>query len=148
MPSQLRPDGTLAMQAASAIRQLKARYCQCVDGKRWDELRGLFTPDAVTQTGARGQWRDRDAFVDKVALLFATATTRHSVEYRAITLQLPAGARGVWTMQDRLCFVDHTAPGGLRYWQGSGLYHEDYVQVDGRWLIRSMRLERTDMPAS
>ena len=132
------------LQAIEAIRQLKARYCLCVDHKRWDELRQLFTPDATTETGGQGRWRDVDAFVDKVAAIFATARTLHSVSTSLITLHSSTSASGSWSMEDRLWFADANAPGGWRHWLGSGRYRDDYVLLQGRWLIRTMQLERVD----
>lgn len=130
--------------AVQAIQHLRARYCLCVDGKRWDELRRLFSPDATTETGGQRRWRSRDEFVDKVAAIFATAVTLHSVATPLITLHTATTASGVWTMEDRLWFADDSEPSGWRHWQGSGRYHEDYVRVDGRWFIQRLRLERVD----
>jgi hypothetical protein len=33
--------------AVEAIKQLKARYCQCLDTNDWSGLRSVFTVDAV-----------------------------------------------------------------------------------------------------
>ena len=35
------------------IRQVKYRYLRCVDLKLWDELAGVFTPDATVDYGTR-----------------------------------------------------------------------------------------------
>ncbi|PIF73699.1 SnoaL-like protein [Variovorax sp. 54] len=136
--------GIEALEAIEAIRQLKARYCLCVDGQRWDELRELFTPEAATDTGGQGRSRGRDSFVDKVSTLLTGAVTLHVAGMPFITLQSSTAAHGIWTMEDRLWFPDAAAPDGWRHWQGSGRYHEDYVRVQGRWLIRTMRLERVE----
>lgn len=145
MPGSL---GTMeALEAVQAIQHLRARYCLCVDGKLWDELRKLFSPDAITETSGQGRWRSRDEFVDKVAAIFATAVTLHSVATPWITLHTATTASGVWTMEDRLWFADDAEHSGWRHWQGSGRYHEDYVRVDGRWLIQRLRLERVDPSA-
>lgn len=132
------------LEAVQAIQHLRVCYCLYVDGKHWDELRGLFTPDATTETGSQGHWRSRDEFVDKVAAIFATAVTLHSVATPLITLHTATTASGVWTMEDRLWFADETQSTGWRHWQGRGCYHEDYVQKDGRWLIHRLRLQRVD----
>lgn len=45
------------LEDAHEIGQLRARYCQCLDDGRWDELAGLFTEDGafVGLATARGR---------------------------------------------------------------------------------------------
>lgn len=131
--------------ALEEIRQLKADYFLCVDGKRWDDLRELFTPDATTDTQGQGCLRDREGFVAAVSRLFADAVTFHTGAMPRIVLHSAQAASGIWTMQDRLWFAQkHEAGDSWRYWHGVGRYHEDYQRVDGRWRIRTLRLERVD----
>lgn len=72
-------------------------------------------------------------------------TSVHHGHTPEITLTSETTATGVWAMEDRLCF---TKGSDSEYLHGYGFYHEEYRQVDGRWLISYGRLERLRVDAS
>jgi hypothetical protein len=53
------------LQDLEAIKTLKARYCHLVDARKWDELEGLWTDDAVCDYGFFGCYRGRTEIVNK-----------------------------------------------------------------------------------
>lgn len=56
----------ITLEDVEEIRQLKARYCRCVDLKRWDELREVFS-DRCCYEGTAATAAGRDEFVWAVA---------------------------------------------------------------------------------
>ena len=56
-----------------------------------------------------------------------------------IEITSPTTAKGIWAMEDVLRWPEG-AP--MKTLQGYGHYHETYERVDGRWLIKSLRLSR------
>lgn len=130
--------GTLA--EIEAIKQLKARYCRFLDAKDWQAWRQIFTDDFVSDTSPAGGQvvEGADAFVAFVRgnLGKPSQPTVHQVHAPEIELTSPTTANGVWALND----VVRLAPGiNLN---GYGHYHETYVKVDGRWLIRTSTLTR------
>jgi hypothetical protein len=57
-----------------------------------------------------------------------------------ITIESSTSARAIWSMTDHLFMP----PGGeYSVMTGYGFYHEIYEKIDGSWLIKSLRIERT-----
>ena len=51
-------------------------------------------------------------------------------------------ARGVWAMEDLIWWPEGSRRKTLH---GFGHYHETYEKIDGRWLIKTLRLTRLRM---
>lgn len=132
--------------AAARIERLKARYFRCLDTKDWACLETLFTPDAQAVYNVEGSGdlgTPDDPVTGPVAI---AAFIRRGVEHLVtvhhghmpeIEITSPTTATGVWAMEDIL-----QTPGGENTLQGWGHYHETYERIDGRWLIRTLRLTR------
>lgn len=131
-------DAATTLCELEAIKQLKARYCRYLDTKRWDDWRRLFTDDFVSDTSQAGGKRisGADDFVAFVRHALDKQPTVHQVHAPEITLTSPTTATGVWALED----VVRLAPGVNL--NGYGHYHETYVKVDGRWLIKTSTLTR------
>jgi hypothetical protein len=129
-----------------ALKRLKAAYCRFVDTKRWDDLRGLFTPDARFEGFAAAlSGGGVDRFIAGISARFATATSAHHCHMPEIAFTGPDAARGVWAMMDH---VDLGAGEALaeapesRGFVGMGHYEDEYRRVDGNWKIAFSRLTR------
>ncbi|OBK18846.1 nuclear transport factor 2 family protein [Mycobacterium asiaticum] len=133
-------DTAAALWEIEEIKQLKARYCRYLDAKRWEDWRGLFADDFVSDTSASGGKviQGADDFVSYVrgALGKASQPTAHQVHAPEITLTSDTTASGVWALHD----VVRLGPGVNL--DGRGHYHETYEKVDGRWLIKTSTLTR------
>ena len=132
--------------ATEEIAQLKARYFRCLDTKDWACLETLFTPDAqaVYDTEGSGDLGTPDNPVTGPAAIAAFIrqgvehlVTVHHGHMPEIQITSPTTASGIWAMEDIL-----RTPGGDDVLQGWGHYHETYERIDGRWLIRTLRLTR------
>jgi hypothetical protein len=122
------------------IKQLKARYFRLMDQKRWDEFADLFTEDceqswqdAPGQPAAGGSGRDNVVSFIRDSLSGMRST--HHGHMPEIELTSPTSAVGIWAL------YDHCTADGEIIFDGAGYYRDQYEKRDGRWLIRSTRLE-------
>jgi len=129
-----------------AAHELKARYVELMDARRWDEWAALFVDDAVLDARedmalhgfppehgvVRGRTRilrgSRGALDGTVSHHRVWAPTCEAVDAEVV--------RATWSMSDR---IEH--PDG-RVLAGRGTYHDEYVRTDAGWQIRSIRLTR------
>lgn len=135
------------LEAAEAVRSLKARYAELVDaryaggGPRPAEelaalagqIAALFTEDAVWDAGGRlGTCRGRDA----IRARMAEPTLRFSRHYfvNPVIEVEGARARARWEL-----LAPCTLPDGRPAWM-AGVEHDEYARVDGLWLHGSMKL--------
>ncbi|HKY93096.1 MAG TPA: nuclear transport factor 2 family protein [Nevskiaceae bacterium] len=132
----------LPLEDYELIRQLKYRYCRCIDTANLDELRELFTEDAgVCYVGGsyRFEAQGRDKIIEAIGHAFhAEAIAVHHVNHPEIQLTSPTEATGVWYLKDWFCDLRHKI-----YTDGAALYRDRYVKRDGRWLIQYASYERT-----
>lgn len=141
--------------AIDAIRQLKARYFRFLDAKAWDDLRTVFTRDAVfdLRAGATAdpgdgsaeaaetaylELRGRDAIVDAIRDSTADRITIHHGHCHEVTVRTPEEADGVIAMVDKIT----NRQTGACVIEGWGHYHETYRREDGAWRIARSRLSR------
>ncbi len=127
-----------------AIHTLKSRYFRCVDSKDWQGLRELFTPDATLffpeAQDAPLPLPESIAFIVEG---IGEGVSIHHGHMPEIAIHSPTWASGIWAMEDRIYWPeDRPSRLGLLSLHGFGHYHEDYAQVDGRWLIRTLKVVR------
>lgn len=134
--------------AIEAIKNLKSRYFQTIDGKNWDGYRALFTDDLVADMRASAGGYDEsqlfhgaDAYVASLAPMLADVTTVHHGHMPDITVDSESRAHGIWAMEDKL-WVAKGSDLPFRFMHGYGHYHESYACQDGQWRIQSIRLTR------
>ena len=130
------------------IKQLKARYFRFLDTRDWEALRTLFTDDCTYDAPGMPDTRGGDAFVTRVAKLFAGAVTVHHGHMPEITVDSHDTASGIWSMVDYIQ-LDPSQPS--TWYTGYGYYYETYLRIStGEWLISSWRLARSriDRPTS
>ncbi len=83
------------------IKQLKARYCRCVDLKRWQEFREVFCDDC-RYDGTAAAAPGPDEFVAAVEAALAELKSVHHVHNPEIRPVGDTRARGSWSLQDYL----------------------------------------------
>jgi hypothetical protein len=128
--------------ALEEIRQVKYRYLRCVDLKLWDELAGVFTPDATVDYGTMvyGQplkLAGRDEIVAFLrARLGPGMITVHSAGQPEISI---AGdeATGIWSFEDTVIATEH------RMVIKGAAFYRDRRGTDGRWRIAHTGYVRT-----
>jgi hypothetical protein len=124
-----------------AIKRLKYKYLRCVDQKEWAELEECFVPDATTSYGG-GTYSQtgRDAIMAflRKSMGDETFLSSHRVHHPEIELTSPTTATGVWALEDVVIDQKH----GLTI-QGAAFYRDEYVKVNGRWLIRHTGYKRS-----
>ncbi len=123
-----------------AIKQLKYKYFRCLDCKKWDEMAECFAP------GARS-WYDSGKYsfdgVDAImkfmrdSLSDPDIISLHHGHHPEIQVN-GVEATGIWYLEDRLYFTKQN----MMLW-GAGFYEDEYVQIDGAWLLRSTGYHRT-----
>jgi hypothetical protein len=136
-----------ALEAADAIRSLKARYAELVDARYEaggplpperlaplaERIAALFTEDALWHAGGRlGVCRGRD----EIRARMAEPTLRFSRHYfvnPAIEVD-GARARARWEL-----LAPCTLRDGRPAWM-AGAEDDEYARVDGLWLHSSMKL--------
>src|SRR3546814_8234365 len=113
--------------AIEQISMLKARYFRFADTKDWEELRGLFTPDA-TLFYPEGQDAptSRDESIERIKEVLAGVVRVHQGHTPEIEILSPDRATGIWAMEDLLFFPPERARAiGVESSHGYGHYHEE-----------------------
>jgi hypothetical protein len=134
--------------AIEQIKRLKAAYFRRLDGKLWDELAQLLTPDCEFIT-----YRDpdnvgpkrrcgRDAIVASVRRTVGEALTLHQGHLLEIDIGARDSATAVWEMQD---YAEIPQGAWVRILRGAGRYYEHYRLLGDRWMISRLELKRTSL---
>ena len=133
--------------AIEAIKRLKARYARALDTKDWSTLASLFTPDArSTYNDGIFAFEGRDAIIEFLegALGSTDIVHLHQAHTPDIEITGPDSARGSWYLEDTVInsktSTEHSP--GRTVMTGTGVYFDDYVRVDGEWLIANTGYER------
>ncbi|WER48877.1 nuclear transport factor 2 family protein [Cupriavidus sp. WKF15] len=123
------------LEAADAIRALKLRYLRACDDKDTDAMRACFVPDdAHIHYDRIGGFAGREALVQCFAELACRPTLRemHFAGQADIRVLDADTARGSWD----LAYLALDDANGSRTFL-TGRYEDEYVRIDGAWLIRS-----------
>jgi hypothetical protein len=131
--------------AIEEIKQVKARYFRCMDTKDWPGFEAVFAPNATVDYtppgGNPADWSTSGrtnivAFVRKTVELAITVHHGHMPE---VEVTSPTAARAIFAMEDLIWWPEGSRRKSLHGW---GHYHETYERIDGKWLIKSLRLTR------
>ena len=124
-----------------AIKQLKHAYFRCVDTANFEELATIFHPDVrVRFKGGNYEWNldGRDAYLDALRKSFTReAVGHHNGHHPEIQILSESEATGIWYLADRMWVMNFHF-----YTEGTALYWDRYLKVDGRWTIRETSYER------
>ena len=121
------------------IKQLRARFANAVDNRRWDELRsGILAKDCVVDVPSgmvpqenRSATERTKLVGDEVIVSFIRNALgdkpggSHAVSIPIIETLSPTSAKGTWRL-------------------GTATYFDTYVKIDGRWRMQSIRFEPTE----
>lgn len=131
--------------AVEEIKQLKARYFRCMDTKDWAGFAAVFAEDITVDYTPPGgdpkDWSESGAenvvrFVRKTVERAITVHHGHMPEVEVLS---PTTARAIFAMEDLIGWPEGARRKTLHGW---GHYHETYEKVEGKWLIKTLRLTR------
>jgi ketosteroid isomerase-like protein len=124
-----------------AIKRLKYAYMRCTDQKLWDEMRDLFTEDAVASySGGKYHFEGSDEIIGFLERNMSAPTfhSSHRLHQPEIDLTGPDTAVGTWAMDDVVVMTDWNLT--IR---GAAFYSDEYRKVGGRWRIARTGYKRT-----
>lgn len=125
------------LKDVQAIKELKSRYFRALDTKDWPELEKTMAEDIETSY-SNGKLvfhgpKEITAYFDKS--MPKTELTLHQGHNPEIWFESDTVAYGKWYLQDMLIFAEGDPYEGLQV-EGSAIYTDKYVKVDGEWLIQ------------
>jgi hypothetical protein len=129
----------------SQIRRLHAAYVDAVNRAAWSEFEQLFLPDAVVGVSRGGDHLDEVRGPAAVGELIAGYIARYDFLVQVV-LNARIGLRDGGD-PDAACARLYIAEyrqitGAGRRIESSGVYHDRYRRVDGRWWFARRRYDR------
>jgi len=117
------------------IKRLKHAYFRCIDTANLEELRRITHPE-VTTCYIGGSYRieltNQDEFIEMIASSFNSESVgRHNGHHPEIEILSETEATGKWYLHD-----DFSNFRVMFRTEGTAIYEDRYVKVDGRWLIK------------
>jgi SnoaL-like domain len=131
--------------AIEEIKRTKARYFRCMDTKDWTAFQAVFAPDATADYtpdgGNPSDWSASGAtnIVAYVRRMVESAITVHHGHMPEVEITSPSTANAIFAMEDLIWWPQGSRHKTLHGW---GHYHESYEKIDGKWLIKSLKLTR------
>ena len=129
-----------ALIAREAIRELPARYCDCVWRDDIDGIIDLFTADGEfaavfngKTTSAKGHAALRDFYVGGLGL-----QPRPYIHNHVVTLLDADNATG-------RCYLDLRSARNNMEWLGAGFYEDEYARVGDAWKFKIRRFHALRM---
>ena len=120
-----------------AIVDLTIRYCSAIDGRRFEELRDVFVPDAVADYGPVGTCHGVDAIMATCAgALGPLDASQHLVTNHQVQVH---GAQASARCSFQAQHVRHDAEGGPHL-VVAGTYTDELARTDAGWRIRHRTL--------
>ena len=129
------------LQEIEAIKRLKYKYMRGVDEKLWDEVRETLAEDATcAYSGGKYAYDGRDAIMNFLveSMQRDTFLSSHRLHQPEIDITSETSATGIWALEDTV--IDLQFEITLR---GAAFYRDEYVKIDGQWLIKHTGYERT-----
>jgi hypothetical protein len=124
-----------------AIKQLKHAYFRCIDTANLEELATLFHEDVTVHfVGGNYEWnvQSRAEYVKNIAASFSRESIGHHNGHQPeIQILSETEATGIWYLADHMWLLKHNA-----LTQGTAIYWDRYLKVDGKWLIKDTNYER------
>lgn len=142
------------LTAIDQAKQLMNKYGYMLDKCYYDEIPALFVPDDVAQpeiyhdgtyfSGSHGVRRFYEFFKQRHAAgrngPAPGEFVDHPIMQHVVTV-LPGNERALGRARILVQMVKHKDMGGgpVQLW-GAGLYENEYIRVDGRWMFRKLNL--------
>ena len=124
-----------------AIKQLKAAYFRCIDTANFEELATLIHEDvSVLLVGGTYEWslHGRAEYVEAIQKSFhREAIGHHNGHHPEIQILSDTEATGIWYLADNMWILN-----AKFLTQGTALYFDRYLKVDGRWTIKDTKYRR------
>ena len=117
-----------------ALTEVTYRYAYALDGRRWDDLRGLFTDDVELDygLGAENVIRGADTFISGSRATLETLDATHHMFANHIFEVDGDHATGTYYMHAQHMKLD--AVGGALHTLG-GVYHDEFVRTADGWKV-------------
>ena len=125
------------------IARVQNIYGFYLDNRMWREIADLFTEDGEIEIGRRGGYRGRarvHRFLEEVLGQGRWGLAREEI-INHIQLQMVitvSADRRTAKMRSRALIQGNSPPGQSRMLLAEGLYENDYVRLDGRWMIQHL----------
>ncbi len=140
-------DDLQRLVAVEEIKKLKYRYYQFLDNRDWQAFTTVWTPDAVLDVRGEtrivntedGIYRGAETITAFARKAIGEGRTIDHALMPEIEILSPNSARAVWVQEDRVYWPEGYPNRSLH---GHGYEHETYEKIDGKWLIKSSKLER------
>jgi hypothetical protein len=125
------------------IARIQNIYGFYLDNRMWREIADLFAEDGEIEIGRRGAYRGRERvhrFLEEVLGQGRWGLAREEiinhVQLQMVITVAPDG--GAAKMRSRALIQGNSPPGQTRMLLAEGLYENDYVRQDGRWMIQRL----------
>lgn len=130
-----------ALKDIEDIRLLKHAYFRGIDSADLELLRSLMHPEVTVHfIGGGYEWKlaGREQYLEAIGNNFnSEVIAQHNGHHPEIRLLSPTEAEGTWYLHDNFYNLREKL-----YTTGTAFYHDRYVKVDGRWLLRSTQYKR------
>ncbi|MCK0508136.1 nuclear transport factor 2 family protein [Aromatoleum anaerobium] len=130
-----------ALKDIEEIRRLKYAYFRGIDSADLELLREVMHPDITAHlVGGGYEWKlaGRDQYLEAIGNGFnSEVIAQHNGHHPEIRLVSPTEAEGTWYLHDNFYNLREKL-----FTTGTAFYHDRYVRVDGKWLLRSTGYRR------
>lgn len=127
--------------AIENIKQLKYRYFRALDCNDWNAFGATLTQDCeANYSSGHLHFDGRDAIVDFMRTNMSSAQflSMHTAHHPEITISDDFKlATGAWYLQDTVLIIE-----AKRKLYGTAIYKDEYINVDGQWLISKTGYDR------
>ena len=121
------------------IQQKIYFYGWCIDHRDFDALDDLFLPDAMVhydvQDGMRAPWAEMKEWLPEGLEIFRL--TQHNMSNPMIEIM---GPRARSKTYGHLIHFQEKVDGSISVMRHHSIYHDEWVEQDGAWLISGRRL--------
>ena len=125
-----------------AIQETLYRYCHCLDRGRWEEFAALFTDDCCLDLSQVLGRYEGSAGIRQ----FADTLRAVDLFMRHLVTNIVVEGDGE-RARAAAYVIAITGPPGTAPRQTTGLYEDELIKRDGRWLLHRRRLA-LDVPAA
>ena len=132
-----------------AIKDLKNRYARmCNDNHNYELVDTIFSPDVRWECSPDDPWGSavgREAFIELFKGFQKQMDGRclgHNITNPIITFDDDTHAHGHWHLFGAFKSGEESKGAGVGFLE-QGYYDDDYVKIDGKWYISTLRFKDT-----